>query len=124
MKSAAWPIVLITLGSLWFLKSTALLPQTATLLALLLALTGVAILLLDGYNKSSLVSAPLLIYAGAGVYLNEAIGVRTSHILSLGMVLLGVLLLLVQSDQIPDRSRRQRRRLSSQDDDTPPEEFN
>ncbi|KZE32744.1 hypothetical protein EV683_10882 [Crenobacter luteus] len=108
MKNLSWPIVLITLGSLWFLKSTALLPDTATVLALLLAGAGVGLFVLDGLNKGSIVSAPLLIYAGAAVYLNDRYGLRFSHVFSLGMVLAGVLMLLAQSSRIPSRGRRRR----------------
>lgn len=122
MKSVAWPIVLITLGSLWFLKSTALLPDTPILLAVLLALAGVGIFLIDGLNKTSLVSGSMLIYAGAAVYFSEGRGLRFSHVVSLGMVLFGVLLLLAQSDRVPDRSPPRHKRLRRNDaPPTPPE---
>lgn len=120
MKSVAWPIVLITLGSLWFLKSTALLPDTPILLALLLSLAGVGIFLIDGLNKTSLVSGSMLIYAGAAVYFLEIRGLRFSHVVSLGMVLFGVLLLLAQSARIPERSLRRHKRLKRPDHGAPP----
>lgn len=107
-KSATLPIVLICLGSVWFLKSTALLPDTSTLLALLLAVTGGLLWLIDGFNKSTLVSSPLLVYAGAAVYLRDNMGLHFSHLLSLGMVLAGLLMLLSRSDRIPERSLRWR----------------
>jgi hypothetical protein len=47
-RSAALPIMLICLGCVWLLKSTALLPNTTTLLALLLFAAGVLLLALDG----------------------------------------------------------------------------
>lgn len=106
--SVSLPIVLITLGSLWFLKSTYLLPETSTLLALLLAMAGVILFVIDGFNKSSLVTSPMLMYGGAAVYLYDSAGLRLSHVLSLGMVLMGILLLLARSDRIPERSLRQR----------------
>ncbi|GGY21884.1 hypothetical protein [Paludibacterium paludis] len=109
-QSLAAPIVLITLGSAWFLKSTSLLPDTATLLALLLAATGVLLIIVDGLNKSTLVSAPMLVYGGAAVYYYDSASLRMSHVLSLGMVLLGILLLFARSDRIPERSRPLMRR--------------
>lgn len=122
MKSVAWPIVLITLGSLWFLKSTSLLPDTPILLAVLLALAGTGIFLIDGLNKTSLVSGSMLIYAGAAVYFSEVRGLRFSHVISLGMVLFGVLLLIAQSDRVPDRSPPRHKRLRHKDaPPTPPE---
>ncbi|WP_199102782.1 hypothetical protein [Aquitalea sp. ASV11] len=107
-KSAALPIALICLGAVWFLKSTALLPSTSTLLALLLIIAGVLLGLLDGLNKSTLVSCPLLIYAGAAIYLRDNMGLHLSHLLSLGMVLAGLLMLLSRSDRIPERNARWR----------------
>lgn len=106
--SAALPILLITLGSLWFLKSTYLLPETSTMLALLLAASGIVLFVIDGFNKSSLVTSPMLMYGGAAVYLYDSAGLRMSHVLSLGMVLMGILLLMARSDRIPERSVRQR----------------
>ncbi|MGL6072289.1 hypothetical protein [Craterilacuibacter sp.] len=106
MKSGAtFPLMLIVLGSLWFLRSTALLPDTQTLLALLLAGAGLALLLIDGINKTTLVSSPLLVYAGGAVWLYHEAILRLSHALSLGMVLAGLLMLIARSHHIPDKSQ-------------------
>lgn len=113
--SAAVPAALICLGSLWFLKSTALLPDTSTLLALLLAGVGVLLLVLEGVSKSTLTTSPLLIYAGAAVYGLDHLGLGLSHVLSLGMVLAGLLMLIARSDRIPERSPRLVRREREQD---------
>ena len=67
-RSATFPILLITLGVLWFLHSTELLPNTRSLLALGLACAGLALLLLDGLNKSTLVATPMLGFAALAVY--------------------------------------------------------
>ncbi|WP_199053090.1 hypothetical protein [Aquitalea sp. ASV15] len=114
-KSAALPIALICLGSVWFLKSTALLPNTSTLLSLILAAAGCLLLIIDGFNKSTLVSSPLLIYAGAAIYLRDNLGLQFSHLLSLGMVVMGLLMLLARSDRIPERSRGWRALQDNQD---------
>ncbi|POA99096.1 hypothetical protein C2134_08440 [Chromobacterium sinusclupearum] len=108
-RSAALPIMLICLGCVWLLKSTALLPNTTTLLALLLFAAGVLLLALDGFNKSTLVSSPLLAYAGGAIYAIDQLGLRTSHFVALGMVLAGVLMLLARSDRIPERREPPRR---------------
>lgn len=102
-RGATYPLLLIILGSLWFLRSTALLPDTATLLALLLAGAGLALLLIDGFNKSTLVASPLLLYAGAGVWLYHHLAFALSPLLALGMVLAGVLMLVARSERIPDK---------------------
>ena len=107
MKSSAFlPLVLIVLGVLWFLKSSALLPDTTTLLALMLAASGVVLLVVDGLTKSTLVTAPMLMYAGVAVYLFDEDKLRLSHMLSLGMILLGVLMLIARSERIPERRQR------------------
>jgi len=103
------PIVLIVLGALWLLKSTALLPETSTLLALLLAAAGVLLGLLDGLTKSTIVSSPMLIYAGAAIYLYDHYYLRFSHLAAFGMMLLGILLLLARSNRIPERRLPRRR---------------
>ncbi|WP_174875254.1 hypothetical protein [Vogesella oryzae] len=104
------PILLITLGALWLLKSSAMLPETSTLLALLLAAAGLVLLLLDGVTKSTIVSSPLLIYSGAALYLYDHYLVRFSHTIAIGMMLLGILLLVARSDRIPDRRLPRRRK--------------
>ena len=104
-RGAALPIVLICLGSVWFLKSTSLLPNTSTLLALLLAAAGVLLFVVDGFNKSTLVTSPLLVYAGGAIYLYDNLGLRPSHLLSFGMIIAGLLMLLARSEQVPERSR-------------------
>ena len=107
MKSSAFlPLVLIVLGVLWFLKSSALLPDTTTLLALMLAASGVVLLVVDGLTKSTLVTAPMLMYAGVAVYLFDEDKLRLSHMLSLGMILLGLLMLIARSERIPERRQR------------------
>lgn len=100
------PIILIILGSIWLMKSTALLPDAASLLALLLICAGFILLATDGLNKSTLVNSPMLIYAGAAIYFYETGRIKFSTILALGMVLLGVLLLIVRNQRIPERAHR------------------
>ncbi|MDF0604899.1 hypothetical protein HZU77_004415 [Neisseriaceae bacterium TC5R-5] len=105
-RSAALPIILICLGSVWFLKSTSLLPDTSTLLTLLLTAAGIVLLIIDGFNKSTLITSPLLVYAGGAIYLYDHYGLYASHLVSLGMVLAGLLMLIARSPQIPERSRK------------------
>lgn len=111
--SASQAFILIILGALWLLKSTALLPETTTLLAILLAAAGIILLLIDGVTKSSIVSSPMLIYAGAAIYLFDTDKLRLSHTLSLGMILLGILMLIARSERIPDK--RQKKRITDHD---------
>lgn len=104
-RSATFPILLITLGVLWFLHSTELLPNTRSLLALGLACAGL-LLLLDGLNKSTLVATPMLGFAALAVYGLDRFGLPFSVWASCGMVLLGLLLLGARSPSVPERRRR------------------
>ena len=100
-SSLALPLFLVIAGAVWFLKSTGILPPTATLVTAGLAVAGVAVLLLDGINKQSVVSGPLLIYIGAAVYVKSQYLIDLSPLLALGMMILGGLLLLSRSGIVP-----------------------
>lgn len=100
-SSLALPLLLIIAGAIWFLKSTGILPATATLIAIGLAIGGIAVLVMDGINKQSIVSGPLLIYIGAAIYLRSNYLMETSPLVALGMMILGCLLLLSRSSVVP-----------------------
>ncbi|OSI08514.1 hypothetical protein [Neisseria zoodegmatis] len=100
-SSLALPLFLIIAGAVWFLKTTGILPPTATLIAAGLAIGGIAVLLIDGINKQSVVSGPLLVYIGAAVYLKGQYLLGYSPLIALGMMILGCLLLLSRSSVVP-----------------------
>ncbi|MDO5685984.1 MAG: hypothetical protein Q4G42_01115 [Neisseria sp.] len=97
------PLTLIIIGAIWFLRSTDILPPTAILLAAALAIGGVAVLVLDGINKQSVVSGPFLIYCGVAVYLYSQMMMGASPLIALGMMVLGLLMLLSRSSLIPSK---------------------
>lgn len=97
------PLVLIIVGAIWFLKSTHILPPTATLLAIGLAVGGAAVLVMDGINKQSIVSGPLLIYIGAAVYLKSQYIFDQGPLIALGLMVTGCLMLLARSSLIPPK---------------------
>ncbi|WP_373699299.1 hypothetical protein [Neisseria dentiae] len=101
--SLALPLFLIIAGAVWFLKATGILPATATLIAIGLAVAGVAVLVMDGINKQSVVSGPLLIYIGMAVYLKSQYLLGMSPLVALGMMVLGCLLLLSRSNIVPHK---------------------
>lgn len=105
--SLALPLFLIIAGAVWFLKTTGILPATATLIAVGLAVAGAAVLVMDGINKQSIVSGPLLVYIGAAVYLKSQYLMGTSPLAALGMVVLGCLLLLSRSNLVPHKQVKQ-----------------
>lgn len=108
MRNATFPLLLIIVGLIWFLRSTGLAPETSTLVALLLVIAGFALIVLDGFNKSTVVNAPLLVYAGAAVYLHYSYLWRISSLIALGMVLLGIMMLIARSSVIPYKRKHLR----------------
>lgn len=104
--SLVLPLFLIIAGAVWFLKSTDILPATATLVAAALVIAGIAVLVMDGINKQSIVAGPLLVYIGAAVYLRSQYFIGQSPLVALGMVILGCLLLLSRSNMIPYKQEK------------------
>ena len=95
------PLFLIIAGAVWFLKTTDILPATATLVSIDLAVAGIVVLVMDGINKQSVVAGPLLVYIGAAVYLKSQYLLGYSPLVALGMMVLGCLLLLSRSSLVP-----------------------
>lgn len=106
-SSLALPLFLIAAGAVWFLKSTGVLPATATLIAIGLAVVGIVVLLVDGINKQSIVSGPFLVYIGGAVYLRNEYIFGYSPLIALGMIILGALLLLSRSSIVPYKHQKQ-----------------
>ena len=95
------PLFLIIAGAVWFLKTTDILPATATLVSIALAVAGIVVLVMDGINKQSVVAGPLLVYIGAAVYVKCEYLLGYSPLVALGMMVLGCLLLLSRSSLVP-----------------------
>ena len=104
-SSLAMPLFLIIAGVLWFLKSMDLLPRKGNIIAFALAAAGVLVFILDGVNKQSVVSAPLLMYIGLSIYLTGKYGYGVKPFIALGMVLSGCLMLLARSNAVPSKSQ-------------------
>ena len=64
------PLFLIIFGAVWFLRATDILPATSTMIAGALIILGFAVLIMDGINKQSIVSGPMLVYIGTAIYLH------------------------------------------------------
>ena len=82
------PLFLIIFGAVWFLKTTDILPATSTIVSAGMVLAGIAVLVMDGVNKQSIVSGPLLVYIGAAVYLHNQYWLGYSPLVALGMMVL------------------------------------
>lgn len=102
-SSLFFPIILIIIGALWFLRSTGILPTTASLVAIVLMGAGILILLVDGFNKQSLFHAPMLFYTSAAIYAASVYHLAIAPLIALGMMWAGCLLLIVRSKHIPPK---------------------
>lgn len=102
MKDAAWPVVLIVLGMVWLLNSLDWLPEVHWLWILGLGGAGVAILVLDGITKSSIVAGPLLILAGGLSFFRQYYGLGWGFIIPMMLIAASVLMLVARRPSIPE----------------------
>ncbi|GAB3546931.1 hypothetical protein GCM10027343_25520 [Noviherbaspirillum agri] len=105
MKDAALPVVLIVLGLTWLLNSLDWLPDIHWLWIIGLAGAGVAILILDGITKSSVVAGPLLILAGILSFFRQYYGLGWRFIIPVMLIAAGTFMLVARSPAIPDSPR-------------------
>ncbi|STQ90598.1 hypothetical protein [Iodobacter fluviatilis] len=105
-RSAVLPVVLIAVGGGWLINELQLMPQMGTLIILGLIAAGIAVLALEGINKSSVVTAPMLIATGFALYLKDYHGVGLKLSIPALMVLAGLLMLLARSSHIADRAEQ------------------
>lgn len=105
MKQTAFPLVLIVVGVLWLLVATDLAPATSTLIALALAGVGVTQLVLEGFNKNTLVAGPMWMLAGGLVYavMHRLIGLSVAG--ATATIVLGLLMLLARLPAVPEPPR-------------------
>lgn len=102
MRDAALPVVLIVLGIAWLLNSLDWLPDVHWLWILGLAGAGIAILLVDGITKSSVVAGPLLILAGLLSFLRQYYGLGWRFIIPVMLIAAGTFMLVARSPSIPE----------------------
>lgn len=112
-SSLFFPLFLIIVGALWFLRSMDWFPDTAIIIAFVLTAAGVLVLVFDGINKQSFVSAPLLMYIGGAIYVAHEYEYSTSILCAVGMMFIGCLMLIARSDAVP---LKRSRHLPSQND--------
>lgn len=106
--SLTLPILLIIAGTIWLLRSLDLFPATNDIIAVILATVGILIFILEGINKSSIISAPMLVYLGGSIYAYYHYPFKLSTLIAAGMIFSGCLMILARSDIIPlPRSQKQ-----------------
>ena len=109
MKDAAFPVVLIVLGITWLLHSLNWLPDVQWLWILGLAGAGIAILVLDGITKSSIVAGPLLILAGLLSFCRQHYDLGWRFIIPVMLIAAGIFMLVARSPSIPESRALARR---------------
>lgn len=114
--SLFFPLFLIAVGGLWFLRSMDLIPNTSTIFSIAFVAVGLISLILEGLTKSSVVSAPVFIYCGIAIYITEANYLTLSSVIGLGIFIFGICLLIARTDILPDR----RQKITRKNDNLPP----
>ena len=102
MKDATTPIILIVIGAAWLLNSLHWLPDVHWLWILGLGGAGIAILVLDGITKSSIVAGPILIVAAFLSFFYQYYGLGWRFIIPIMLISTGCLMLLARSNWIPE----------------------
>jgi len=108
MKDAVFPVILVALGAAWLLNSLDWLPGVHWLWIIGLAGSGIAILLLDGITKSSVVAGPLLILAGGLSFARQYYDLEWRFIFPVMLIAAGVLMLIARLPSIPASRELQR----------------
>ncbi|TJZ76182.1 hypothetical protein [Chitiniphilus eburneus] len=117
MRNALVPIALIVIGAGWLVNSLNVAPAVSWIVVFGLVCAGIGVLLVDGWNKRTIVSGPLLILGGAAVFANQQYGLGWGILLPLLMMGLGLLMLLARMEAVPDAPGPEPMRLPGQDDD-------
>jgi hypothetical protein len=105
MKDASLPITLIVVGAVWLGWHFHILPDVDWVIALGFVAGGIVVLAVDGINKNSIVTGPLLILVGVAWLLNDQYRIGWSVLIPSVMLMLGVLLLVARSPRIPEKQR-------------------
>jgi hypothetical protein len=105
MKDAGLPITLIVVGLIWLLWYLGWMPDRDWVIGLGFVAGGIAVLVLDGFTKNSVVIGPFLVAIGLAWLAHDQYRLSWSIIVPLMLVLLGVLMLVARSPSIPDRRR-------------------
>lgn len=106
MSDARLPVALIIVGSAWLLWYLEWIPDVNWLVAAGLVVGGVAILVLDGITKKSVVAGPIVIATGIAVAVHQGWGLSWRGLMPALLIFLGVLMLIARRPEIPLRRAR------------------
>ena len=103
MKDASLPVTLIAVGLGWLLWQFRLFPDVDWVISIAFIAAGVAVLVVDGFNKNSVVVGPFLIAIGIAWLLHDRYDTQWRFIVPVMLVLLGALMLVARSPKVPER---------------------
>lgn len=102
MRDATLPVVLIVGGLALLGWNFGWIPNWSTLVALAFIGSGVAVLVLDGITRKSVVAGSILIAVGIGWYGYFALGWRSRLVIPLLMIFSGFMMLIARYAPLPD----------------------
>ncbi|MBM5570645.1 MULTISPECIES: hypothetical protein [Deefgea] len=100
MRGIVFPVVLIVIGAGWLLNEMNYFPSVSWIIILGLFVAGIAVLAVDGINKSTIVLGPMLIAGAVTTFLRQQFGLGLSVQLPVLLILCGCLMLLARSNLI------------------------
>ncbi|HJU22437.1 MAG TPA: hypothetical protein VJ891_08000 [Casimicrobiaceae bacterium] len=107
MRDASLPVTMIVVGIGWLLWEFRLFPDIDWIIGLGFIVGGIAVIALDGLNKSSVVVGPFLIAVGIAWLAHDRYGTHWRYIVPAMLVLLGALMLIARSAKVPERRTRE-----------------
>jgi hypothetical protein len=103
MRNAATPVTLIVVGLLGLVWYFGWLPDFDSITSVAFIAAGVAILVMDGITKNSVVLGPTLIAVGIAWWLHDRYRFRWTLLVSVLLIVVGGLMLLARNPRIPER---------------------
>ena len=111
MKNASFPVILVVLGVAWLVQEIGWIPDWHIVGALGLVAAGVVVLFAEGITKTSIVTGPMLMFAGAAWYGHDQRLLGWNVIAPLGLIVLGACLFVSRLPAVPhDRQHAGSRR--------------
>lgn len=100
MRGIFFPVALIVIGAGWLLNEINYFPSVSWIVIIGLFVAGVAVLLIDGLNKSTIVLGPMLIAGAVTTFCRQQFGLGLSVQLPVLLIFCGCLMLLARSTWI------------------------
>ncbi len=109
MRDTTLPIALIALGAAWLAYELGWLPESRAIDAVILIVVGAGVMATEGLTRSSVVTGPILIFAGLAWLAVQQRLVAWHLVWPLGAILLGILLFIARLPGIPERRSAKRK---------------